>query len=145
MSFRSLLRLDLSGKLKKMKRVYQKNSIEDIESKVILYTNSFLDNNYENLPELVNKESPLIERKEMISNVNSFFSFSILLLYTLFPISIILLFKQYFNINIPEIIQPTISILYIAWITLGLITYFNRLAPDAKKVVIELLGIIFRR
>jgi hypothetical protein len=110
------------------------------------YINIFLSGNLYNLPrEQLNEQSGLLFLQQRLRGFRRLASFFAFAFYMAFPPIVLIFLLSAFQIVIHPVLQSAISIFYVIWIVLGIFLFVEKLSPDAKSFLIDLIKIIARR
>jgi hypothetical protein len=117
------------------------NDLSIVTTHMIPYLNGFLTNNYKQLPQELygdlNSEAFTMKKRWFGNSLIGFISLGV---YMISPIFVIGVLVSLFSVQIEPLIQTLLNILYGAWILFGTIYYSERLSPDFRKSLFDLLG-----
>lgn len=124
----------------------QAGTIENLTDRLCKYFNVFLTGYYHELPreEICRDAMPLLWNSDK-SVLRKTMAHICLALYMGLPIAVLMLIVILFKIEIPLSVQPLLGILYVVWVTLGVLSYADRLSPDAKTFAAETMKLMIGR
>ena len=118
----------------------QSTTIECFKEKICIYLNIVLTGNYHELPrEPIERLSGLTSFQEKVKGFRKFLMFLYLGGYMALPVIILIVFIVLTRIEVPALAQSALGIIYVVWIILGLFTFSDRLNPDFKEYLKDIL------
>jgi len=124
----------------------QPNTLENLRKKMCSYLNIFLSGHYHELPrEKMGEHTGIILVEERIAGLRRFIGLLFFAGYLGFPIAIFAAVTALFHIDVPPLIQSAFNILYITWVAFGFFHFSEKLAPDAKSLLIEVIKSLIQK
>lgn len=119
----------------------KENNLSNILSDIIPYLNAFLKVNYFDFPQEThdNLITSNITQKHSHSVI---LNFIFLTIYMTMPVIVVGILTDLFDLEIIPVIQTLLSILYAAWIIFGALYFSEKLRPDFRSWLIDILRAI---
>jgi hypothetical protein len=116
-----------------------------LTQKVVSVLNIFLTGNYRNLPDYPYINHPDIKESKRASFLRSALSLVTLGLFLATPVIFWGLILWRYNPTLDASIQTLLAILYTVWCIVGILSHSDRLAPEAKELIIDTIKLILSK
>lgn len=124
----------------------QPETIECLKQRVCWYINIFLSGTYHELPrEEVGEQRGIAfidQRARGLRRIIEFLSFA---LYMGIPIATFAIIIAFFHVDVPALIQSALSLLYVIWAIFGFLSFSDKIAPDAKILLSDIIKAFIQR
>ena len=122
------------------------DTLPELKRKVVFYANNVGAGTYDSLPAADEGEPVGLLRGSPPASIWRQAS-SLLGLFLLVsaPIALYAGLVAYFRVEIPPGLNPAVIVVYSGWVVLCLFVHIERLAPDAKTTMLEVIRLVFRR
>ena len=107
------------------------------KAQAIRFLNVFFSGNYWNLPEYESVSASLKQYKKSrkYGILHKIITTSILGLFLAFPVVLWLIAKNQYGLEVEPTSNTLLSILYTIWCTIGILSFLDDLAPEAKELI----------
>jgi len=124
----------------------QPNTLENLRGRLCKYLNTFISGHYHDLPreEVSQFDVPSIAHQKRLG-LRQFVTLLSLAAYMVLPVVAMATTVALFKIEIPSLLQPLLTIMYIIWVVLGLLSFADSLSPDVKDFLAEIVRSVVGR
>ena len=124
----------------------QPATVESLKDRLCAYLNIFVSGHYDELPrEEIDEIGGIALIRQRRRGLRRFVVLLSLAAYTGFPILAMVILTTSFKVDIPPLIQSPLTVLYIIWAVLGLLSFSENLSPDAKDFLMDIINSVIRR
>lgn len=118
------------------------NSRKILKRKVESIFNIFATGNYMDLPKAPYISYPLEESIKRESTIARFITLLSIAIFFIIPLILWAAVISLYNFKVPTSIQSILPILYSVWCLIGLLSFSEKLAPDTKVFVFDVLKLL---
>ncbi len=123
----------------------ESSSKQLLTQKVVSILNIFLTGNYRNLPDYPYVNYTYSKQTKRVSLIRSMLSLLTLGIFLATPVIFWGLMLWFFKPPIDASIHTLLVILYTIWCIVGILSYSDKLAPDAKSLIIDTVKLILSK
>ncbi|MGA9059582.1 MAG: hypothetical protein WB763_24085 [Terriglobia bacterium] len=124
----------------------REDTLPELKRNVVTYANIVAGGTYDALPTSEAGESEGLtkgsHRMAMWRRAGGLLG---LFLVVALPLAVYAELVTHFRVEIPANLDPTAGVVYSGWVALCLLAYIDKLAPDAKAALIDVIKLVFRR
>jgi hypothetical protein len=122
------------------------DTIDDVKSTIVNYISIFVTGEYESLArkELTEPDG-ILTKPPRARGLRRVLHFVWLFIYIVTPLLVYALVTTVYGIQLPAPAQSFLGILYSAWVGLGLFLFIDRVAPDAKGLLGDVMAMLLRK
>jgi len=122
------------------------DTIAHVKSRIVASTNNLAAGTYDMLPsQVVGEDAGLLREVRRTSHLRRIGALAALFALVSGPLVIFVAAVSRMRVNIPSPLQTPAVIAYSAWIVFCLVGYLDRLTPEAKTLMLDVIRLVFRR
>ena len=124
----------------------REDTLPELKRNVVTYANIVAAGTYDALPMSEGSESEGLTRgSHRMATWRQVGGLLALFLLVALPLAAYAELVTHFHVEMPASLNPPAAVVYSGWVALCLLAYIDKLAPDAKAALIDVIKLVFRR